>query len=169
MAKRRELRGVCHFYSDFGAGRFAFQDAEHISEGGERWFFEGLHLLEEGDHLTIYSKKDPSKVVWEGTVSQRQLRRINRKTRWARWFLKEYPAKLATRIYKVLRNGKVAENFFPGRYAGWKNGKVFGRLDCKSGKRMKKENRVFFLTWEDAIASGYRPCKKCKPTPEDSY
>ncbi len=56
-----------------------------------------------------------------------------------------------------------------GQYAGWKPGKIFGRLDCKSGLRMKKENRVFFLSWEDAIRQGYRPCKKCKPTPHDAY
>lgn len=34
---------------------------------------------------------------------------------------------------------------------------------------MKKENQVFFLTWQDAINEGYRPCKKCKPVPDDAY
>ncbi|MDO8515981.1 MAG: Ada metal-binding domain-containing protein [bacterium] len=53
----------------------------------------------------------------------------------------------------------------PGRYAGWRPGKIFGRLDCRSSMRMKKENRVFFANWSGAIALGYRPCKKCKPTP----
>ena len=71
--------------------------------------------------------------------------------------------------YKVLKNGKVIESNIPGRYAGWRPGKIFGRLDCKSGMRMKKENRVFFLTWEDAIDEGYRSCKNCKPTPNDVY
>ncbi len=51
----------------------------------------------------------------------------------------------------------------PGVLAGWKPGKIFGRLDCESGIRMKPENRVFFHSIEDAIAQGYRPCKKCKP------
>lgn len=41
--------------------------------------------------------------------------------------------------------------------------RIFGILDCKSGKRMKKENRVFFHTLEDAVMEGYRPCKNCKP------
>lgn len=68
------------------------------------------------------------------------------------------------RKYKVLKNGEIVESDVPGKYAGWRPGKIFGRLDCKSGMRMKKENRVFFLTWEDALAAGYRPCKKCKPT-----
>jgi methylphosphotriester-DNA--protein-cysteine methyltransferase len=67
--------------------------------------------------------------------------------------------------YKVLKNGRIIESDVPGKYAGWKPGKIFGRLDCKSGMRIKKENRVFFLTWDDAINAGYRSCKKCKPTP----
>lgn len=73
------------------------------------------------------------------------------------------------RRYKVLKGGEVIKSKVPGRYAGWRPGKIFGRLDCKSGMRMKKENRVFFLTWKDAMAEGYRPCKKCKPTPDDTY
>ncbi|MEX2145279.1 MAG: Ada metal-binding domain-containing protein [Candidatus Spechtbacterales bacterium] len=66
---------------------------------------------------------------------------------------------------KLLKDGKATESKIPGKYAGWKPGKIFGHLDCKSGIKMKKENRVFFLTWQDAINSGYRPCKKCKPSP----
>ena len=71
--------------------------------------------------------------------------------------------------YRVLKNGKIVESAIPGKYAGYRPDKIFGRLDCKSGMRMKKENRVFFLIWEDAIAEGYRPCKNCKPTPKDVY
>lgn len=73
------------------------------------------------------------------------------------------------RKYRVLKDGKIIESEIPGRYAGWRPGKIFGRLDCRSGMRMKKENRVFFLSWEDAIAQGYRACKKCKPQPDDEY
>ncbi|MDH7460351.1 Ada metal-binding domain-containing protein [Chitinophagaceae bacterium 26-R-25] len=39
--------------------------------------------------------------------------------------------------------------------------KIYGKLNCKSGKRMKRENRVFFQTSEEAIAKGYRPCGHC--------
>lgn len=70
-------------------------------------------------------------------------------------------------MYRVLNDGKIVDSPIPARFAGWKKGKIFGRLDCKSGMRMKKENRVFFLTWEDAIAAGYRPCTNCRPTPLD--
>lgn len=67
------------------------------------------------------------------------------------------------KIYKILKNGQIVESQIPGKFAGHKPGKIFGRLDCKSGMKMKKENHVFFLTYGDAISQGYRPCKKCKP------
>jgi len=31
--------------------------------------------------------------------------------------------------YKVLKNGRIAESNVPGKYAGWKPGKIFGRLE----------------------------------------
>ncbi len=67
------------------------------------------------------------------------------------------------KYYTLLRNGEFIKSTTPGKYAGYKKDKIFGKLDCKSGMRMKKENRVFFATWEDAINEGYRPCKNCKP------
>jgi methylphosphotriester-DNA--protein-cysteine methyltransferase len=39
--------------------------------------------------------------------------------------------------------------------------KIYGHLNCKSGKRMKIENRVFFLSKEEAQALNYRPCGHC--------
>lgn len=39
--------------------------------------------------------------------------------------------------------------------------KIFGKLTCKSGKRMNKENRVFFLSAQEAIQRGFRPCGHC--------
>ncbi len=67
------------------------------------------------------------------------------------------------KLYKILKKGKIVESPYPGRYAGITTRKIFGRLDCSSGKRALKKNRVFFHFWEDAVAAGYRPCKKCKP------
>lgn len=71
--------------------------------------------------------------------------------------------------YPVLKDGRFVRSRVPGRFAGWKRGKIFGRLTCRSGLRMLPENRVFFLTWEDAVAAGYRPCKNCHPEPDDRY
>lgn len=74
------------------------------------------------------------------------------------------------KLYKVIKKGRETTSLLPGKFAGNKTHKIFGRLDCKTGMRlMKKENRVFFLTWEDAVAAGYRPCKNCKPDPDDRY
>mgnify|MGYP003513390626 CR=1 FL=1 len=43
------------------------------------------------------------------------------------------------------------------------NGKlrIYGKLDCRSGKRMKRENRVFFQSVDEAIETGFRPCGHC--------
>lgn len=39
--------------------------------------------------------------------------------------------------------------------------KIYGTLDCKSGKRMKRENRIFFTSENEAMKRGYRPCGNC--------
>jgi methylphosphotriester-DNA--protein-cysteine methyltransferase len=39
--------------------------------------------------------------------------------------------------------------------------KIYGTLSCRSGKRMKKENRIFFTSGIEAIDAGYRPCGHC--------
>ncbi|MFD2288744.1 metal-binding protein [Pedobacter petrophilus] len=39
--------------------------------------------------------------------------------------------------------------------------KIYGSLQCKSGKSMKRENRVFFKSEQDAIDAGFRPCAHC--------
>lgn len=39
--------------------------------------------------------------------------------------------------------------------------KIYGTLKCKSGKRMNRENRVFFASQNEAIENGFRPCGHC--------
>ena len=56
-----------------------------------------------------------------------------------------------------IQNGEIS-------LGGHKSGKVYGRLDCRAGKRMKAENRVFFRDETEAIEQGYRPCSVCMPT-----
>ncbi len=75
------------------------------------------------------------------------------------------PRKKTEKTYKIWKKGKIIVSSTPGKFAGIVTQKIFGRLDCWSGKRALKKNRVFFHTWEDAIASGMRPCKHCKPVP----
>lgn len=72
-------------------------------------------------------------------------------------------------MYKILKDGKIIQSDIPGEYAGYRPYKIFGTLSCKSGMRMKKENRVFFHTLEDAVKQGYRPCKNCKPIDEEDF
>ncbi len=39
--------------------------------------------------------------------------------------------------------------------------KIYGKLKCRSGKRMKKENRIFFMSEQEAITQTFRPCGNC--------
>ncbi|MBI1968800.1 hypothetical protein HYS49_02720 [Candidatus Woesearchaeota archaeon] len=71
--------------------------------------YEGLHVLEDGDHLTIYNPKNRDEVVWSGTIALQPYhlftesafgwwihadqRGIDRNA-WAKYFFEEYPAKL---------------------------------------------------------------------------
>lgn len=48
------------------------------------------------------------------------------------------------------------------QYGGNSKLRIYGTLGCQSGKRMKRENRVFFASERDAIDHGYRPCGHCK-------
>ena len=65
--------------------------------------------------------------------------------------------------YGVWKNGRVVSTPYPAIYAGIITTKIFGRLTCSSGARAKRENRVFFRFWEDAIKAGFRPCQNCNP------
>jgi methylphosphotriester-DNA--protein-cysteine methyltransferase len=47
------------------------------------------------------------------------------------------------------------------RLGGNKKLKIYGLLSCKSGKRMKKENRIFFTGETEALQKEYRPCGHC--------
>jgi len=44
---------------------------------------------------------------------------------------------------------------------GNKQLKIYGTLQCKSGKRMKIQNRMFFVSEKEATHRGYRPCGHC--------
>jgi methylphosphotriester-DNA--protein-cysteine methyltransferase len=59
-----------------------------------------------------------------------------------------------SQLFGLLKNGAIT-------LSGNKKLKIYGTLNCKSGKRMKKENRVFFASEEEAISFGYRPCGHC--------
>ncbi|WP_221392250.1 Ada metal-binding domain-containing protein [Dyadobacter sp. NIV53] len=58
------------------------------------------------------------------------------------------------KLKSLIDNGQV-------KFGGNKLLKIYGTLSCKSGKRMKIENRVFFSTEPEAVKEGYRPCGHC--------
>ncbi len=48
-------------------------------------------------------------------------------------------------------------------YVASVNSKVFHKPNCKWAKKIKEKNLVGFKSREDAVNSGKRPCKVCKP------
>ena len=114
MGKQKTLHGVTFFWSETGTegGHWAFQDSKYITQHptlGTQFGYEGLHVLHEGDYLTIYDKTDSKKVMWEGKIELSLLplfqedafgcwihndqRGISRAD-WAKMFMEQHPAKL---------------------------------------------------------------------------
>jgi len=60
----------------------------------------------------------------------------------------------SVQLFHEIRKGHIT-------IAGNRKLKIYGLLTCWSGKRMKKENRVFFQSEKEARNAGYRPCKNC--------
>lgn len=69
--------------------------------------------------------------------------------------------KKINQYYQALldRNQRFVGIFF----VGVKTTDVFCIATCRA-RKPKKENVVFYATFKDALAYGYRPCKICKPT-----
>jgi methylphosphotriester-DNA--protein-cysteine methyltransferase len=57
-------------------------------------------------------------------------------------------------LKSLIRKGKIV-------LGGNSKLKIYGTLHCKSGKRMRKQNRVFFVSVKEAVKHGYRPCGHC--------
>lgn len=116
--KRKPLKGVCYLYAETGTegSYWAFQESRYILPPtaefpAGQWPYKGLHILRNGDSLTIYSPDNPSKILWSGIIALREYslftehvfnlwihadqKGVKRET-WAKWFLKEYPAELVT-------------------------------------------------------------------------
>jgi hypothetical protein len=54
----------------------------------------------------------------------------------------------------LLKQGKIS-------LGGNSKLKIYGTLQCISGKRMKRENRVFFTSEQEAQQHQFRPCGYC--------
>jgi hypothetical protein len=83
-------------------------NGEHEEEIGDSWSYEGLHILQDGDHLTIYHPGN-NREVWSGVINLKQHDLFTEyasgmwihadqigieRDVWAEYFFKEYPAKL---------------------------------------------------------------------------
>ena len=64
------------------------------------------------------------------------------------------PVARLRRLAALRRDGTVS-------LGGNRNLKIYGTLTCRSGRRLKVENRVFFRDAAEAKESGYRPCGHC--------
>jgi hypothetical protein len=62
--------------------------------------------------------------------------------------------KRSRRLKELLNKGEL-------QLAGNRKLKIYGTLNCSSGKRMKISNRVFFESEAEVEAMGYRPCAHC--------
>ena len=60
-------------------------------------------------------------------------------------------------LLRKIKNGEIC-------FGGNQKLKIYGTLRCSSGKRMKRENRVFFSSDEEAKQNGFRPCGHCMKT-----
>jgi methylphosphotriester-DNA--protein-cysteine methyltransferase len=58
------------------------------------------------------------------------------------------------KVKSKIKNGAI-------KFGGNKKLKIYGTLKCKSGLRIKRENRVFFSSVQEALKSNYRPCGLC--------
>jgi len=105
-----KIEGQCFFYSETGTegGYWAFQDRKYIDEKTGGWSYEGLHVLENGDHLTIFDPQS-KKVIWDGVIDLIELglftdtafgfwihndQKGMEREKWAEFFFKECPGEL---------------------------------------------------------------------------
>jgi len=105
------MEAICVFHSETGTegGFWAVQDLQHIHPPTDghpygRWDYEGLHILKDGDKLTIYSKD--REVIWNGEIKLTEYpvfteeacgmwihsdqQGVDRET-WAKYFMEESP------------------------------------------------------------------------------
>ena len=65
-------------------------------------------------------------------------------------------------LHRMIRDGRLT-------FAGNRRQKIFGRLDCRTGRRLARRNRIFFASRGEAERLGYRPCARCLPAAYDVW
>ncbi len=84
-------------------------DGEHEEMIGDAWSYEGLHILKDGDQLTIHAPGNPDEIIWSGTIKLIEHRTFTEhvfgtwihtdqegieRERWAQWFFTRQAATL---------------------------------------------------------------------------
>lgn len=104
------MKGVLELFSETGTegGFWAFQDEAFIKDN-DHWDIAGLHILEDGDQLTIFDKDNPEKILWEGVIKLKRFPVFTehvfglwihsdqegvRREIWGIYFMENYPAEL---------------------------------------------------------------------------
>lgn len=103
------FKGVAYFFAETGSegGSWAFMDERFTSQ--DNWDYAGLHILHNGDKLTIFDKENRELVVWEGKIDLTEPTNFEEdafgywihntqkgadKELWGTWFFEENPAVL---------------------------------------------------------------------------
>lgn len=95
-----------------------YQRGRHLGwreDLGGTWSYEGLHVLKDGDRLTIFAKSRPDQQLWYGVIklnhkplfsddigglwihaTQEGFETVKEREAWMRMFLMELPCKLVT-------------------------------------------------------------------------
>lgn len=109
--KNKELTGVCEFFTPTGTdgGDWAFHDNDGRGPNGIYWSYKGLHILKDGDRLTIFHPEKKNKILWSGVIRLKKYPMLYKTAygfwisseqtgtppeKWVKWFFREYPAKL---------------------------------------------------------------------------
>jgi len=73
MTNDNSLEGKLHLYSETGTegGYWAFQDFQYITLE-DKWSYEGLHILADGDQLSIFNQNNKDEIIWSGIITLKQ-------------------------------------------------------------------------------------------------
>ena len=63
----------------------------------------------------------------------------------------------------VKEEPKKAAPATDAKYVGNSDSLVYHTADCRYGKRISEQNKVFLKTKADATKGGYKPCSYCNP------
>jgi len=76
---------------------------------------------------------------------------------------KEEPKKEAPKVAPKKAPAKKAAPAADGKFVGNSDSLVYHTLDCRYGKRISEQNKVFLKTKAAATKGGYKPCSYCNP------